>query len=95
MKLEGKIAVVAGASGGIGREVSRALSKAGAEVVGAWPTDEYEFESSKSVINGQFAGLVIDQSNQPLLTEERIITWLDIIKPALLENIPSAQAQTV
>jgi len=33
MKLKGKIAVVAGASGGIGREMSRALAKQGVEVV--------------------------------------------------------------
>ena len=33
MKLEGKIAVIAGASGGIGREVSRALAKEGVEVI--------------------------------------------------------------
>jgi len=33
MNLRGKIAVIAGASGGIGREVSRALAKEGAEVV--------------------------------------------------------------
>ena len=72
-----------------------AITKAGAEVVGAWSTDGYEFESSKSVVNGQFAGLVIDQSNQPLLTEERITSWLDIIKPALVENISSAQTQVV
>ena len=33
MNLEGKIAVVVGASGGIGREVSKALAKGGAEVI--------------------------------------------------------------
>ena len=33
MNLKGKIAVIAGASGGIGREVSRALAKEGVEVI--------------------------------------------------------------
>ena len=33
MNLKDKIAVVAGASGGIGREVSKALAKEGAEVL--------------------------------------------------------------
>ena len=72
-----------------------AITKAGAEIIGAWPTDGYEFESSKSVVDGQFVGLIIDQLNQPLLTEEKISTWLDMIKPALLKNITSSQTQAV
>lgn len=64
-----------------------AITKAGAEVIGSWPTDGYEFEASKSVIDDQFVGLIIDQSNQAILTEERLSTWLNMIKPALLENV--------
>lgn len=60
------------------------LINAGAEVVGAWPTDSYEFEASKSVTDGKFVGLIIDNLNQPLLTDERIATWLDQVSPLLL-----------
>lgn len=61
-----------------------ALIKAGAEVIGAWPTEGYEFEASKSVIDGKFVGLIIDNLNQPLLTDERIASWLDQVSPQLL-----------
>jgi flavodoxin I len=55
----------------------------GAKVVGAWPTDGYEFEKSKSIVDGQFVGLVIDNDNQSDLTEERIDAWLETVAPAL------------
>lgn len=61
------------------------LLKAGAEIIGAWPVEGYEFESSKSVVDGKFVGLVIDNGNQPLLTEERIANWLDLVSPQLLQ----------
>lgn len=61
------------------------LVEAGANIVGAWPTDGYAFEASKSIIDDQFVGLVIDNDNQSELTEERIDTWLAEVRPALLE----------
>lgn len=56
----------------------------GATIIGFWPTDGYEYDVSQAVINDQFAGLVLDQDNQSDLTEERIDTWLEEVKPALL-----------
>jgi len=56
----------------------------GAEVVGFWPTDGYTFEKSNSIIDDQFVGLVIDHENQSDQTDERLDTWLDEIKPALM-----------
>jgi flavodoxin, long chain len=44
----------------------------GASFVGAWPTDGYNFEASKGVINGKFLGLAIDEDNQKNLTAERL-----------------------
>ncbi len=63
------------------------LSGLGAEIIGNWPTDGYEFEHSMSVIDDKFIGLIIDQNNQALLTEERIKNWLLQIAPALMDNI--------
>ena len=60
------------------------LKSRGAEIIGYWPTDDYKYTASDSVIDDQFVGLVIDQSNQGLLTEQRIDSWLEQIKPALL-----------
>ncbi|MGZ8216291.1 flavodoxin [Methylomagnum sp.] len=56
----------------------------GAKVVGAWPTDGYSFEASKSIVDGDFVGLVIDNDNQSDQTAERVGAWLEIIKPELL-----------
>lgn len=58
-----------------------AVKARGANVVGAWPTDGYEFDESKAIVGGKFVGLVIDQDNQEDLTEERINTWVAQIKP--------------
>ena len=62
----------------------------GADIVGRWSTEGYQFEHSDSIIDGQFVGLVIDQRGQPHLTEERIKTWLGQVTPQLLPL--SAQA---
>ncbi|MGI9211195.1 MAG: flavodoxin [Methylococcaceae bacterium] len=57
----------------------------GAKVVGFWPTDGYSFEKSNAIVDGKFVGLVIDHENQSDLTDERLTTWLDEIKPQLLK----------
>lgn len=57
---------------------------AGAKVVGFWPTDGYDFEKSKSIIDGKFVGLALDHENQSDLHDERVAAWLEQIKPALL-----------
>jgi len=59
----------------------------GAEVIGRWGTEGYHFTHSHAVIDQQFVGLVLDHHNQPELTKDRIITWLEQIKPALLEKL--------
>lgn len=56
----------------------------GASMVGRWPTEGYEFKASKAVDGDEFFGLALDQHLQPVLTEERIDTWLAQIKPELL-----------
>lgn len=51
----------------------------GARVVGFWPTDGYEFIASKAEEDGEFVGLVLDQDNQKMLTDDRLQTWLRLI----------------
>lgn len=55
----------------------------GAKVVGAWPADDYDFISSKALVNDEFVGLVLDQENQKGLTDGRVDTWLKQIAPDL------------
>jgi flavodoxin I len=59
----------------------------GAKVVGTWPADEYNFTSSKALVNDEFVGLVLDQENQKSLTDARLETWLKQISPAF--GLPS------
>jgi flavodoxin I len=53
----------------------------GAKVIGAWPADDYDFISSKALVDGDFVGLVLDQENQKMLTDSRLDTWLKSIAP--------------
>jgi flavodoxin I len=66
-------------------ELYDCVSACGATVVGAWPTEGYDFETSQAVLEDKFVGLALDQDNQSDLTEERLDTWLEQIRPALLE----------
>ncbi|MGD8591359.1 MAG: flavodoxin [Gammaproteobacteria bacterium] len=59
----------------------------GAEIIGPWSTEGYHFNHSHAVLENMFVGLVIDHNNQPTLTKERIVTWLEQIKPKLLEKL--------
>jgi flavodoxin I len=54
----------------------------GAKVVGAWPADEYDFISSKALVDDEFVGLVLDQENQKALTDMRVESWVKQIAPA-------------
>ena len=52
----------------------------GANFVGAWPTEGYNFNVSKGVVNGKFLGLGIDEDNQKDLTAGRVETWIAQLK---------------
>lgn len=51
----------------------------GAEIVGLWPTEGYEFEHSEAMVGDKFAGLAIDEDNQSDLTEGRVKTWVSAV----------------
>jgi len=55
------------------------IKDSGCTFVGAWPTDGYDFEDSKGIVNGKFLGLAIDEDNQADLTDERIAKWVELI----------------
>ena len=64
-------------------ELYTAFAKAGANLIGKVPTDGYTFNESKSVLNGMFCGLPIDEDNESDLSHERLSNWLNSIKPQL------------
>jgi flavodoxin I len=51
-----------------------------AELVGETSTEGYTFESSRAVYDGRFCGLILDQENQPRMTENRIRDWVEQLK---------------
>ena len=55
------------------------LIERGAKVVGAWPTDGYEFDHSEAIVDDKFVGLALDLDNQAKLTEERLKAWFELI----------------
>jgi len=48
----------------------------GAEVVACRVSKEgFEFDHSESIVDGHFVGLVVDEVNEPELTDARVKTW--------------------
>lgn len=56
------------------------IADSGVKVVGMWPTEGYDFEESKSIVDDKFLGLMIDEDNQADLTDERVATWVAQLK---------------
>lgn len=52
------------------------VTRRGARVVGAWPSEGYDFTDSRALKGDDFVGLALDQDNQPELTEARVDAWL-------------------
>jgi flavodoxin I len=52
----------------------------GCSFVGMWPTEGYNFEASKGVVDGKFLGLALDEDNQKDLTPERIKAWVEQLR---------------
>lgn len=48
----------------------------GGELVGSWPEDGYNFDSSGALDGDHLLGLGLDQENQAELTQSRLETWL-------------------
>jgi flavodoxin I len=53
----------------------------GANVIGSWSTDGYDFDASTAVQNGEFVGLALDEDNQFDLTNDRLNQWIEQITP--------------
>lgn len=57
------------------------LKSTGCEIIGYWSAQGYDFLESAAIRDGKFAGLVLDEENQPEMTEWRINEWLNEILP--------------
>ena len=52
----------------------------GANVVGAVSTEDYSFEKSTAIRDGQFVGLPLDEVNESEKTDRRIADWIELLK---------------
>ena len=68
--------------GGMG-ELYNGIRESGARFVGSVPTDDYTFDDSEAVVEGQFIGLPLDDINEDDKTDARIDSWLAQITPNL------------
>jgi flavodoxin I len=59
------------------------VTQRGANVIGSWSTEGYEFDDSTAIRNDEFVGLAIDEDNQAELSDTRIVSWISQIKPYL------------
>jgi len=65
----------------------RLRDECGAELVGFWSAEGYDFAYSEGIEDGSFMGLALDDDNQGALTESRIQAWVQqIIREFELEG---------
>ena len=60
-----------------------AVKGKGCRVIGQVSADGYQFDESKADLGGEFAGLVIDEDNEPEKTGSRIAGWVAAIASQL------------
>nr|NQU93134.1 flavodoxin [Bacteroidota bacterium] len=60
--------------------IKKEFDKAGARLVGRWPTVGYDFTGSESIENEMFVGLVLDEDQQDELTDERVKSWVSQLR---------------
>lgn len=61
------------------KEIAEIIHNGGGEIVAGFPNENYHFQESISLINGNFIGLPLDEKNQPELTETRLLRWKDML----------------
>ncbi|KAL9139747.1 flavodoxin [Amphidinium carterae] len=61
-------------------ELHETFKAAGAKNLGYVDASGYEFEDSKSVRDGKFLGLPLDQDNEAEMSEERVAAWVAQLK---------------
>ncbi|MGI6073382.1 MAG: flavodoxin [Fermentimonas sp.] len=59
------------------------VTKKGAKVIGKVDPEGYDFEFSRAIVDNNFVGLPLDDDNEPELTDERIINWVESLNPYL------------
>ena len=61
-------------------EIHNHFQGAGAEMVGYVSTDGYTYDDSKSVVDGKFLGLPIDEDSESDMSADRYNAWVEQLK---------------
>merc|ERR1719235_1596512 len=61
-------------------ELHSTFSAAGAKMLGQVDPSGYEYQDSKSAVDGKFLGLPLDGDNEPDMSEDRIKKWVAQLK---------------
>jgi flavodoxin I len=67
---------------GMGK-IHELLQNKGIQFVGEWPSDEYDFTTSRATMGENLVGLALDEDNEPDLTDYRLKNWVKLIAPLL------------
>lgn len=60
--------------------LANVIINSGGKVIGHWPTEGYQFDKSKALINeNYFYGLAIDEDNEDELTDDRFRKWVTLL----------------
>lgn len=59
--------------------MKKEFDRFGAEIVGRWPVEGYDFTGSDAVEDNKFVGLALDEDQQGERTGERIDRWVEQI----------------
>ena len=60
------------------------IKNKGCKIIGATSTIGYDYDASTAEVNsGEFIGLALDDDNESELTDKRVNTWIELIKPQL------------
>ena len=60
-------------------ELYRLFESAGGRMIGHVSVEQYIFDDSKSVVDGMFCGLPLDEDNESEKTDERLQSWSRLI----------------
>ncbi len=62
----------------------KVIERGGTVIANKISRDGFDFEHTEAMVDGFFVGLVIDEVNEPHLTEDRIATWSQEVRNALM-----------
>ncbi|MDR0371439.1 MAG: flavodoxin [Prevotellaceae bacterium] len=52
----------------------------GARLIGEFPADGYDYDTSRAEVDGKFVGVAIDEDNESDKTDARLDKWIESIK---------------